>query len=416
MKNLAHSNETTSRPATRSRISPAEALQLVLDTATQLPAEPMPMLETLGLVLAEAVAVDRDQPPFDRAMMDGYAVPEGAAGSELSVIDQVAAGGVSPVRLGEGHCVEIMTGAPAPAGTAAVVPKEHTRPGEKGVLLPKQITPGQHVVPRGSECRDGEVILRPGDQVDALAIAAMASFGKTSVRVIRRPTLAIVTTGAELIPADGVPGESQIRDANGPMLWAMAQGLRLAPVGLAHAGDQIDAILENLERFSDCDVLIVAGGVSVGRFDFVPEAVANLGAEVIFHKVRQKPGKPLLFARRGDRLIFGLPGNPLACHICFHRYVGPAIRRMQGQNPNREELTGRLTEPVEPRRGRTHFVLGMVDEVVGAGPLPSVRPLPGKSSADVFAAVAPNCYLEIPPGPDTIPAGASIGFTRLDKI
>ena len=411
MENLAHPAETTPQPAPRLMIPPDEALQLVLDAAKRLPAEQRPMLEVAGLVLDEPVKADRDQPPFDRAMMDGYAVPEGAAGERLPVVAQIAAGQASTVNLTEGQCVEIMTGAPCPVGTLAVVPKEHTQGDESEVLLPKRIEPGQHIAPQGSECRRGEVVLPVGNRIDALAVAALGSFGKVSVRVIRPLRLAIVTTGAELVPPESLPAPSQIRDGNGPMLYTMAQGLGVERPACAHAEDRMASIIENLQRFADSDVLILTGGVSVGRFDLVPDAVKQDGAEVIFHKVRQKPGKPLLFARRGDQLVFGLPGNPLACHLCFHRYVGPAIRKMQGRDPNRAKLRGRLGEPVEPKRGRAHFVLGVVD---GAGDLPLIRPLPGKSSADVFRAVGPNCYLEIPPGPEVIPVGEWVGFTWLD--
>lgn len=416
MENLARTAEPTSQPTPRLRISPDEALQLVLDATEQLSAEQRTMLEAAGLVLDEPVRADRDQPPFDRAMMDGYAVPENAAGKRLPVVDQVAAGQASTVKLTEGQCVEIMTGAPCPAGTLAVVPIEQTQSDESGVLFPKRIVPGQHIVPRGAECPKGEVVLPTGNRIDALAVAALASFGQVSVRVIRPPRLAIVTTGAELVPPESVPGPTQIRDGNGPMLYTMAQGYGIERPALVHATDQMDSIIENLKRFADYDVLVVTGGVSVGRFDLVPDALKQAGAEVIFHKVRQKPGKPLLFARRGDQFIFGLPGNPLACHFCFHRYVGPAIRKMQGQDPNRAELRGRLSEPVEPKRGRAYYVLGLVDDATGESHLPLVRPVPGKSSADVFRAVGPNCYLEIPPGPELIPAGELIGFTRLDGI
>jgi molybdopterin molybdotransferase len=397
-------------------ISAAEALRLVLDAARRLPTEQRSMAEATGLVLAEAVGADQDQPPFDRAMMDGYAVPEDAAGLWLPIIDRVAAGQASALHLAHGQCAEIMTGAPCPSGTWAVVPKEHIQLDENGVLFPPQIKAGQNIAPKGSDRKHGEVILQEGDRIDALAIAVLASVGKTSVRVIRPARVAIITTGAEVVSPDSKLEAAQIRDANGPMLSAMARAATVENAVLEHATDEMDAIVDTVQRFADFDVLVLTGGVSAGRFDFVPDALRQGGAKIVFHKVLQKPGKPLLFAQQENQLIFGLPGHPLACHFSFHRYVLPAIRKMQGQQSNRPVLTGLLTQPVKRRTDRTAFVLGKVIESDDAARPSQIQPLPGRSTADVFRAVAPDCYLEIPTGTDPIPAGGSVRFTRLDPI
>ena len=391
-------------------------MRLVLDAAVELPPESRALLETTGLVLAEPVRADQDQPPFDRAMMDGYAVPKGAAGERLPVVEQVAAGQASAAPLTEGRCVEIMTGAPCPIGSWAVVPKEHVQLDENMVLFPPQIKERQNIAPKGSDRRQDEIILATGDRIDALAIAVLASVGKVSVQVIRPAKVAVITTGAEVVSPATKPEAAQIRDANGPMLSAMAQATGAANVVLEHVTDDMDAIIDCVERFADFDVMVLTGGVSAGRFDFVPDALRQGGAEVVFHKVSQKPGKPLLFARRQNQLIFGLPGHPLACHFSFHRYVASAIHKRQGQAASRPILTGRLTKPLKRRTDRTAFVLGKVDDGDHADGVPLVEPLPGRSTADVFHAVAPNCYLEIPTGPDAIPAGGSISFTRLDSI
>lgn len=348
--------------------------------------------------------------------MDGYAVSEGAAGRRLPVVEQVAAGQASAVPLIAGRCVEIMTGAPCPVGTWAVVPKEHIQLDENGVLFPSQIKERQNISAKGSDRRQGEVILQKGDRIDALAVAVLASVGKTLVPVIRPANVAIVTTGAEVISPNRKPESAQIRDANGPMLTVMAQATGTASVVHEHATDEMDAIRDCIERFAEFDVLVLTGGVSAGRFDFVPDVLRQVGAEVVFHKVSQKPGKPLLFARRENQLIFGLPGHPLASHFSFHRYVASAIHKLQGQASSRPVLTGQLTKPVKRRTDRTAFVLGRVDDGNEAEGIAQVEPLPGRSTADVFRAVAPNCYLEIPVGPESIPAGGPIRFTRLDPI
>lgn len=397
----------------RKMVSPDEALQLVLGETALLPTVLRPICEAIGCTLAEEVAADRDQPPFDRAMMDGYAVPDGAAGRTLPVVGQIPAGCEAMSHLREGRVAEIMTGAACPPGTYAVVPKEQVQTDENGATLPTKIVAGQHIATRGSEHGTGETVLRAGDRVDSLAVAALACFGKTSVRIFRSATVAIVTTGAEVVPPESVPGPAQIRDGNGPMLYTMARASGVERPILEHATDRTDAIVDCVSRHIECDVLVLTGGVSAGRYDLVPDALRQAGAEIVLHKVRQKPGKPLLFARRGKQLIFGLPGNPLASHFCFHRYVGAALRKLQGVNPYRPGIRAKLTEPVTPKPGRAYYVLGKLDlsdSVRG----PTTHPLPGRSSADVFRAVAPDCYLEIPPGRETIPASEFVTVTTLD--
>ncbi|MHB8901105.1 MAG: molybdopterin molybdotransferase MoeA [Thermoguttaceae bacterium] len=411
MKNSAPS-ATGAPPA---MVSAEDALRLVLETAWQLPAEQRSLDTSAGLVLAEPIRADRDQPPFDRAMMDGYAVAEHAAGRRLPLAGRVAAGQADSPSLAEGRCVEIMTGAPCPPGTWAVVAKEEIRLDQDGVLFPDRIQPGQNISAAGSDQKRDQLVLRPGDRIDGLATAVLASLGKTSLQVVRPARVAIVTTGAEVVPPDAVPAPAQIRDANGPMLLAMARALGVTPV-LEHVTDELAPLADCLGRLAGIDIVVLTGGVSAGRYDFVPDALARQGAEVVFHKVQQKPGKPLLFATRPNQRIFGLPGHPLATHFSFHRYVAPAIRKLQGQRWERPVLTGRLVEPVKRRTDRAAFVLGQAGEHDQAGQLPPIRPMPGRSTADVFRAVAPNCYLEVPTGSEPIPTGAPVRFTRLDPV
>ncbi len=391
-------------------IAPEEALRLVLENARSLPARTLPPADACGLVLAEPVLADRDYPPFARAMMDGFAVRLADAGRTARIVAEIAAGQVFSVELSDGQAAEIMTGAPCPPGTQAVVAKELARKANDRVQLPARIVAGQDIAPQGSECRAGELVLRPGQIVTPLAVAAMASFGMTTVRVTPRPAVAVITTGAELTAPGQEPGLGEIRDSNGPMLSAMARDLGLEQVACQHAEDVIEAIVAALEQAAQHDITLLTGGVSVGKYDLVPQALRRFGVEVVFHKVRQKPGKPLLFARRNAQLVFGLPGNPLASHLCFHRYVAPAIRQMGGKTAAIEPLCGILAAPVEPKGGRTFFVPAHAarDEQTGAW---SIYPLPGVSSADIFASCGANAYVEVPPGHEELPAGTSLAFT-----
>ncbi|NQT13723.1 MAG: molybdopterin molybdotransferase MoeA, partial [Planctomycetes bacterium] len=270
---------------------------------------------------------------------------------------------------------------------------------------------GQHVAPRGSECRASQPVLEPGQTITPVAIAVAASFGLNSLRVIPRPSMAVITTGAELISLDEDPRPGQIRDSNGPMLVTMARDMALEPPAHLHAEDRLEAILEALAEVAGRQIVLLTGGVSVGTYDLVPQALERYGAEVVFHKVSQKPGKPLLFGRKGPQLIFGLPGNPLACHFCFHRYVAAAIRCTEGKHPVADPVLGELARPVQPKRGRTYFVAALARRRVEAEPNWMVHPLPGTSSADVFSSAGANCYAELPPGKTPIPAGEAIRFT-----
>jgi molybdopterin molybdotransferase len=197
------------------------------------------------------------------------------------------------------------------------------------------------------------------------------------------------------------------------MLVAMARDMGLEPPRQFHAEDRIEAILQRLEETADRQIVLLAGGVSVGTYDLVPQALSRYGAEVVFHRVSQKPGKPLLFGRKGDQLIFGLPGNPLASHFCFHRYVAAAVRRSQGKHPVAQAVLGELTRSVQPKRERTYFVAAVARRDMEAESTWKVHPSPGTSSADIFASAGANCYAELPPGETPVPAGETVRFTWL---
>ena len=239
----------------------------------------------------------------------------------------------------------------------------------------------------------------------------MASCGRDSVRVFPRPRVAVITTGTELIPPGQTLAPAQIRDSNGPMLVVMARDMGLEPPEHRHADDRLESLLDALDQSSSADIILLTGGVSVGNYDLVPKALEEFGATTIFHKVRQKPGKPFLLARKDEQLFFGLPGNPLASHFCFHRYVAAAIRRMEGKPSDLRAQEGELAEPVNRKRVRTYFVAARAEHADQAAGGWRVRPLPGVSSADIFASCPANCYAQIPPGDDAARAADVISFT-----
>ena len=394
-------------------IDPQEALGVVLQAAVGHPPRRVPLAAAGGLKLAESIRADRQYPPFPRATMDGYAVRTADAGRTVDVIGEVAAGQDVKTDVAQGHCLEIMTGAPCPPGTEAVVKKEQTTRDGTRVALPQKISLGQNVTPRGSECEAGRVALLSGETITPLSAAVLASFGLESVQVFPRPSLAVITTGAELIPPGHSPGPGQIRDSNGPMLQAMAREMGIPQPPHLHAEDRLESIVQALDKVAEKELVLLTGGVSAGKYDLVPDALESYGAQRIFHRVAQKPGKPLLLARKGPQLIFGLPGNPLSCHLCFHRYVAAAVRQLERKTPVPDPLGGQLAVAVQPRRSRTYFVLAQAQRLHEASADWQIHPLPGASSADMFAACRANCYLEVPPGKKELGPGEILRFTWL---
>ena len=396
-------------------MDPDRALELVVEhTPTGMLREVSPE-NAFGLVLAEDIVADRDYPPFTRAMMDGYAVRVADAGRHATVCGIVAAG-QDPQALGwkveGGRAVEITTGALCPPGTEAVVMHEEVDGDSRTVRLPQIIRAGQHIAPQGSDCVARTVVLRAGQELTALGIAVLASFGRRQVRVLAPPSLAIIVTGDELVSNDGFVGVAEIRDANGPMLIAQARALGLH-AALDRARDSVEAMGEALAHASEADIVILSGGVSAGRYDLVPQALLGFNAEVLFHGVAQRPGKPMLFARKRGQLLFGLPGNPLGSHFCFQRYVTASVRKWLGLPALHAGGTARLATALDGLSERTLFQPARVErESRCADGSEGWRAIPARtrSSADVFSAAMANAYLRLPPGERSVPAGTEVGF------
>ncbi len=378
-------------------IVPLEALARVLDIAKPLNPVALPANETLGAVLAEDIVADRDYPPFNRAMMDGYAVRVSHAGKTVTVGGEVAAGQVSESTVSEGVAIAIMTGAPCPDGCEAVVQKELVTLDGDRVALPDEIVPGKNITPQGSECVRGKTIVHQGSLIAPLHLALLATFGQSHARVIPRAAVHLVVTGRELVTANDEPGKAQIRGSNAPMLEGFIRATGACCTGVRHAGDETDAIVRALEDGKDADCIVTTGGVSAGNYDLVPKAIQRFGAELIFHGVEQRPGKPMLFARRGDQLIFGLSGNPMACLVGYNRYVLPALRTLMGMTPPSPTFTGELTAPVA---GRGTFTYYATARATAGEQCWQIEPISGKGSADMYATANANALIHVPPGAD----------------
>jgi molybdopterin molybdotransferase len=396
-----------------------EARREVLGRCRPLPGRSVRLADAIGSVLAEEVAADLDLPPFDKALVDGYAVRSadlaGGAG-RLRVVEEITAGRTPGRPLAAGEAAAIMTGAPLPEGADAVVMIEQTRrDGDDVIIDGGPVAPGQNRLTRGREMRAGEVVLRRGERLNAPRLGLLASIGRTEVRVIPRPRVAILPTGDELVEPDRVPGPGQIRNSNGTLLRALvgdppAEVLPIAP-------DEPEGLRRLLARGLEADVLLITGGVSAGNKDLVPETLEALGVERVFHKVRLRPGKPLWFGvgpRDGDRpgpLVFGLPGNPVSGIIGVLLFVRPALEALQGREPEDRVLARQpLAIPFVHRGDRPTY--HPARRVFNGSDL-AIEPLDWAGSADLRTVARADGFALFPAGDRSYAAGEPIDYLPL---
>ncbi len=399
-------------------VSVEQALETVLREARPLAAEDVPLDDALGRVLAADVALDRDLPAFDRAAMDGYALrAEDVAGAPatLEVRGEVRAGEWPRHTVRAGEAVKIMTGAPLPEGADAVQQVEKTRPADEfRVTILAPVAASEHVARRGSEVREGTVVLERGRLVDAAAIGVLATAGCARVSVARRPRLALLVTGDEIVGVDEVPGPSQIRNSNGPTLAALAREAGAAVTLLGVARDRKDEITAALREGLAADVLVASGGVSAGDYDFVEPALAELGVEALFTQVSVKPGAPLVFGRRGATLVFGLPGNPVSTQVTFDLFVRPALLRLQGARVLSRPRVG--VELAAPLRNRSRRTSHQPARVRFEGGRLVARPLGSAGSGDLVAHARANALVVLPPGRELAAAGETAEALLLGRF
>ena len=397
-----------------------EALKVVLDHAAHVatPTEDeQELLACAGRVLAETVKADRDQPPFARSTRDGFAVHAEDEGAELRVVGQVKAGDWwAGEPLGRGCAISIMTGAPLPAGADSVVMVEHVvRSGDVIRLVEgRSVKSGENVVTRGSEARAGDVALAVGSVMDAAKIALAAACGRAQLRVFARPSVAIVATGDELVEVGEVPKEAQIRNSNSYALAALVMKAGGEAVRMPIARDRREDLAAVLRAARAFDLMILSGGVSMGEYDLVEEALAEMGAEFFFTSVRMQPGKPVVFgmlpatSEFPARFFFGLPGNPISTEVTFHCFVEPLLRAMSGaevMGPRFVQAT--LSEDVAGKAGLMRLLPARLttDRV-----RPEVRVVGWQGSGDLAANARANCYAVLPPEIEQFRAGDVISI------
>ena len=383
--------------------------------------ETVDLLAGLGRVLAQGILADRDFPPFARATRDGYAVRAADVAeipARLEVVGEVKAGdwpepGVCSV--GRGQAVGIMTGAPLPEGADAVLMVEHTLPirepavklvgkfvPDKLVEVRRSISVGENFVPRGAEARAGQLLLDRGRRLDHAGIAIAASVGKSRVQVFRKPRVAVLSTGDEVVEIDAAPGPAQIRNSNSYSLAAQVQNAGGEAVRLEIAADERGRLRTLMEEGLGCDLLLLTGGVSMGKYDLVEQVLGELKAEFYFTGAEIQPGRPVVFGSH-KKYFFGLPGNPVSTMVTFELFARPMIEGLAGMAPQRLIfLRARLKSEIRTKTGLKRFLPAVLSGEFENAEVELAR---WQGSGDIAALARANCYVVIPPDRERIEAG-----------
>jgi molybdopterin molybdotransferase len=369
---------------------------------------PMSVWDALGFVLAQDVKTDRPYPPFDRSTRDGFAAraAEAVPGAKLPCVGEIKAGDTVTSPLKPGTCVQIMTGAAIPAGADAVVMLEHTQREGDVVLFDRAAGAGQNIVPRGSEASPGQIILSSGMRLGYAELALAAQVGATQLRCANKPRVAILSTGDEVVSIDEAPGPFQIRNSNSVSLAVQVRLAGGEPIPLGNAADRVEDLRAKIERGLKEDVLVLSGGVSMGKYDLVETVLKDLGTEFYFDAVSIRPGKPAVFGKCGDTLVFGLPGNPVSTMVTFELFVTPALDLLSGA-PARDLplVEARLGEALHEKPGLAHFLPARVE---WSGTTPQVKALRWQGSGDIITLAHANCFLVVAADRTRIDAGETV--------
>jgi molybdopterin molybdotransferase len=367
-----------------------EARQCVIRNARRgRDSEPVSLADAAGRVLAESIDADRDYPPFARSARDGYAVRAADLPGELLVIGEVRAGQVFAGSLGVGEAVEIMTGAPLPAGADAVVMLEHTTRMDGRVGIDRAHRPGDNYSPQGIEARGGSALLEPGRRLGFAEVALLAMVGRECVQVYRKPRVAILPTGDEIVETGERPQTFQIRNSNAWSLAAQVFRAGGVPEILPIARDNYESTHDCIERGLASDLLLLSGGVSAGKYDIVEKVLAGFGAEFYFDRVKIQPGQPLVYGAVRGRQFFGLPGNPASTMVTFEIFARAAVELLAGASESPLPLLrARLTHDFRHKSGLTRFLPARLSADGSA-----VTPESWHGSGDIAALTRANAFL-----------------------
>lgn len=402
-------------------LSFSDARQLVITQtkshAGSRPTITLPTADALGYILAEEIRSDREYPPFNRSTRDGYAVSsaEAAPGDTLRCVGEIKAGDTVREPLASGTCLQIMTGAAVPPGADAVVMIEFTHRDKDAVTFDRGTQPGQNIVRLGSEAHTGDVALSRGIRLGFAELAVAAQVGATTLCCYRKPRVAILSTGDEVVSITETPGPFHIRNSNTVSLAAQVRLAGGEPVPLVNALDRVDDLSAKIELGLRADVLVLSGGVSMGKYDLVESVLKGMGAEFFFDAVAIRPGKPSVFGRCRNTLVFGLPGNPVSTMVTFQLFVVPAVDMLSGSAPRLLPfLEATLADTLNENPDLTHFLPARLD---WRNSRPSVRPLRWQGSGDIAALTHANCFLVVPAEHAQISTGEKVSvLPRFDVL
>lgn len=378
--------------------------------------------EALGFILAQDIRADREYPPFDRSTRDGYAVKarEATLGGSLRCVGEIRAGDNVSAGIASGTCVQIMTGAAVPAEADAVVMIEFTKRNGDEVRFERAAQAGQNIVRRGSEAQTDGLALKAGTRLGFAELAIAAQVGAAELECYKRPRIAILSTGDEVVPITETPGPFHIRNSNTVSLAAQVRLAGGEPVPLVNALDRPDDLSAKIEQGLREDILVLSGGVSMGKYDLVESVLKSMGAEFYFDAVAIRPGRPAVFGRCGDVLVFGLPGNPVSTMVTFQLFVVPAIDILSGADPRPLPLLdSTLAEAVREKSGLTHFLPARLEwpDKEESAQTSRVRALPWQGSGDLAALSHANCFLVVPDDRQEIAVGEKVSvLPRLDVL
>ncbi len=399
-----------------------EQAALVLASKAASETERVDLPEAAGRVLAEPVAADRDIPPFPRSTRDGYAVRSGDLShlpATLEIIGEIKAGESLdriPARIDSGQTASIMTGAPVPGGADAVVMVEYTTLHENQVEIAKGVAAGENIVPRGAEAKEGAPLLGRGLRLNEAAIALAASVGRSQLHVYNRPRVAVLTTGDEIVDVASTPGPTQIRNSNSYSLAAQVRRAGGEPVLLPIAPDEMRGLRRLVEEGLQSDLLLMTGGVSMGRYDLVEQVLAELHAKFFFIGAKIQPGRPVVFGRSGagasgrHTCFFGLPGNPVSTMVTFELFARPILEALAGQLPRKLQFVhAKLKKEIRVKTGLRRFLPAILS---GEFEHAEVELVAWQGSGDVAATARANCYLVIPADREKISAGEWVAVMK----
>lgn len=405
-----------------------QAAEIVASHARDIAHSHSPNLERVNLtvatsrILATELQADDDQPPFPRSTRDGYACRSSEVSSHIAlpIAGSTHAGEPPAGPLPPASAWDIMTGAPVPAEADCVVMLEHVERVRDSIQFApsRTIAPGDNIVPRGAQSRRGDQILSSGVSLGPAQIALAASCGYSTIEVFRRPRVAILTTGDELVPIDSTPSPGKIRNSNAPMLAALVSGFGADPIVLPTAADTSEGLDAALAQAADADMLLISGGVSAGKYDLVEPALARLGAQFHFTGVRIQPGKPLVFGQiprsgepRNAQFFFGLPGNPISSAATFLLFAAPVLAALAGSlEIHPRFVLAQLAHDTDRKAkpGLTRFLPALCTFNRSVAALPQVATVPWHGSGDLTAFAHSNCFLVIPEDASYLEAGSTV--------